>query len=193
MANLLRLYFNTTLKQLVFSETDYTSLLLPEVMQEDILSIEFMALKHISQTYPFFERINLAGMTLIISIGIAGTVHASQNVWAPNADNTILTGSINLKTAGIDALADGATLIFEILLSDFRGHFPVTYRKSVRLAASIVSVPGEIALTKTEAKRLYVEKEGAAGAGILLTSADGTKKGILYWDNDGSLRSEPIT
>ena len=192
MANLLRLYFNTTEKQLVFSETDATPIRLPDIYQEDILSIEFMALSRVRQLPPFFERLNLAGLNLIISIGIAGTVHASQNVWTANGDNTILTGDINLNTAGINALADGASLIFEILLDDYRGHFTVTYRKSVRLAASVVSVPGEVALSKTEATRVYVARQGAAGAGIILTSPDGLKKRILVVLNDGTFQALPF-
>jgi hypothetical protein len=198
MSQFLPLYFETRSKKLVFSSTDATEVVLPEFHQEDTITLELYAQTRIAQwDGQLFERILLSGFSGYVAVGSANNVLASQNSFTSTDDGYGLIGNLNLNTAGINALADGASSTFEIRLfngtSYYRGQYAVTIRKSVALAAAIVTVPGDTALGALEAQRTYVRRIGAAGEGQEFTSPDGTKKVYMYLDNDGTMRYEPIT
>lgn len=195
---LLPLYFDVVSKTLVFSETNPRTFRLPDLYEEDKISIEFRALKRVRETVsPFFERVTLAGWSLEISVGSAGTILANATSWSISDSNTLLTGTLDLATAGISALPSGTSKTFEIKLSTggfpYRGQFDCTIYKSVSIASSLSPVVNDTALGVLEADRTYLRKEGRAGEGILLTSDDGLAKGLLYWHNDGSFRAEAVT
>jgi len=196
---LLDLYFEVLSKTLVFSETNPRTFRLPDLNEEDKITIQFRALKKIRESVaPFFERISLASYDLQISVGSANSILASASSWTISDSNTLLTGTLDLATAGISALADGTTKTFEIKLSSggteaWRGQFVVTIRKSVSIASSLNPVVNDTALGVNEADRTYMRKEGRAGEGWLVTSEDGLSRGLLYWHNDGSFRAEAVT
>lgn len=196
---LLPIYFDTVTKGLVLSRTSGTPVSLPFLNQEDAIRIEFTAVKRIALIGTPLEVIILTGYSLTISIGSAGTILAAANPgdFTINADNTVLTGTLDLNTSGINALANGAEQTFEIKLSNaterYRGQFAVQIFKSVNLAASVQPVVNDTALGRLEALRTYMKKEGDAGEGFILTSQDGAKKSFQYLHNDGSLRSEPLS
>jgi hypothetical protein len=194
----LTLNFDLTSKCLVKSLNNSGLYLLPDIFQEDTLAIDLSVVQRISfVTPPFFSLVSLANYAMQISIGTAGTVNASQNTWTTNGDNTVFSGVLALNTAGINALADGASQIFEVRLLNLtsynRGQAPVTYRKSVALAGALSIPPTDTALGKTEAAELYMPYELPAGRGITLVSADGTKKLLRYLDNDGTPREVNLT
>jgi hypothetical protein len=196
--SLLPLYFDVVSKQLVFSETNPRTFRLPDLNEEDKLGIEFRALKKVRESVaPFYERMSLAGAFLGIYVGSANAILASNESWTIGGSNDLLTGTLDLATAGISALADGTTKTFEIKLvigeARHRGDFSVTIRKSVSIAASLNPVVNDTALGTLEADRVYMRKEMRPGEGILLPSEDGLSRGFLYWHNDGSLRGEAVT
>lgn len=194
---LLPLFFVPNTGKLVYGETSPEPFSIPDLYQEDQLRISLVALNRISQISPFFERINLNGYSLTISVGTAGTVRAQQATFTLDATGA-LVGSLDLNTAAITALADGASQKFEIILTNgattkHRAQWPVTIRKSVSISGALVSPPADTALGRLEALRTYVLKEGASGDGVILTSPDGSKKGYLYWGDDNALHAEPIS
>lgn len=195
---LLDLFFDLQTKRLVFSETNGRSATIPDLHREDSFTIAFRALKRLRTIgTPLFQRVNLAGYSLTISIGSADTPLAQASSFVLSDTDTLMTGTLAMNTAGINALSDGASSLFEIKLSSgteaYRGQFGVIIRKSVATSGSIVQVINDIALGVAEADRTYVRHEGRPGEAIILTSDDGLVKAILRVDNDGSCRFEPIT
>ena len=70
---LLPINFVVNRKILCFSETDPKQVFLPAFYQEDTLQIRFKALKQISlMEPPFFEKLNLTGYALQVSVGTVG-------------------------------------------------------------------------------------------------------------------------
>lgn len=195
---LLDLYFELQNKRLVFSESNPRTFVLPDLYREDRFTINFRALKRVRSTSaPFFERVSLTSFALTIAIGTADTPLASASSWTASDNDTLLTGTLDLQTAGINALADGASSIFEIKLSiggePYRGQFPVTIRKSVSTSGALNPVVNDTALGVLEADRTYLRKEMRAGEGILWQSADALQLAIEYLHNDGSHRFEAVT
>jgi hypothetical protein len=196
---LLNLFFELQTKRLVFSETNGRTVILPDLYREDSFSIDFRALQRIRTIgSPLFNRVNLSGYSLTISVGVvADTPLAQASSWVASDSGTLLTGTLNMSTAGINALADQTSALFEVKLSSgaeaYRGQFNVVIRKSLATSGSIVTVVSDIALGVAEADRTYIRKQGRPGEAQVLTSDDGTKQGIIYWHNDGSFRAEAIT
>lgn len=196
--SLLRLYFDLTSKRLVNSLNNSGEYRLPDIHQEDKWSIEFSACQRINYaTPPFFSLFGLGTFALTISVGTVGVANASQNVWTANADNTVLSGVLNLNTAGISALADGATQIFEVKLVSATESYicqqEVTYHKIVAPTGTLATPASDRALGAAEAAEIYVSYEMPAGRGITFVSEDGTKKQVLYLDNDGTPRWVNLT
>lgn len=198
MAQFVSLFLVTNEKRFVVSVTNQAPYVLPALNTEDGIPIQLSALKRIS-TSPSnpFERISLQGFSLFVSVGTAGTVLASQNVWSISSDGYSLAGTVDLNTVGINALADGASVTFEARLSDggppWRVQQTVTIKKSVALSTAIVTPVTEAALGVLQAQRTYMRKEGLPGEGYILTSADGLKQEFNYLHNDGSHRAELIS
>ena len=195
---LLDLYFDLQTKRLVFSETNARAVLLPEVYREDKFTIGFRGLKRVRTIgTPLFNRVTLTGYNLTISIGSADTPLAQASSWVLSDSDTLMTGTLDLQTSGINALADGASSLFEIKLSSatefYRAQFNITVRKSVATSGALNPVIADTALGVLDADRTYARKEGRAGEGIVLVSDDGLQRAILRVDNDGSCRFEPIT
>lgn len=192
---LLSLNFDTQTGKLVFSETQPTPFILPELHQEDSPTIEFRALKRIRQsTAPFFERTALTGYDLLISVGIAGTIYASASSWTTSDSDTLLTGRLDLNTASISALADNTECILEVRLFDgvgyYRGHQNVRVRKSVATTGTLQAVVNDIALGKREASRTYVPQNSATG----FTMVDEvTGELMIIHCRGGALLAEPIS
>jgi hypothetical protein len=199
MAALLPICFVTNDGGLVYSRSNQTGFVIPPLYQEDGLPLEVSAVKRINHSPDVpFEVINLAGYALKISIGTANSILATQEAWTLSADGTSLSGTLDLNTAAINALADTYTSArFEIRLNNgvsfFRGQFEVVIKKSVALAGAVNPVVSDTALGRLEAARTYMKKEGAPGEGFILTSADNLKKCFEYLHNDGGRRSEPLT
>ena len=196
--SLLSLFFDVTSKRLVNSLTNSGFFRLPPLYTEDTLDIELMVVKRSSYAKaPFFSVVDIANYALVISVGVAGTVRASQNVWTKNDANNLFSGQLPLDTAGINALANGTEQIFEIRLFDgtsyTRGQEICTINKSVALSGALAVVAGDTALGKIEASEIYMPYELPAGRGITLVSDDGNKKTLLYLDDDGTVRWVNLT
>lgn len=196
----LRLYFETGSKKLAAGLNLPLGFAIPALAQEDKISLELSAITRISElTSPLYEELNLAGWSARVAIGTAASVLAQQNIFTLDATSKKLLGTLDLNTAGINALADRApNIYFELLFSDangnpYRQRYNVLIEKAVWTTGSIITPPGDVALGELKADRLYLRKEGRAGEGFILTSADGTKQGFIYWHDDGSFRAEPIS
>lgn len=193
----LTLYFDLLSKELAATLQGPTGLQLPPFGQEEIVPLQIGVIRRISEIdAPLFESVQIAGWSLRASIGVAGTAYVTQNAWT--VVNNMFTGSLALNVAAINALTDEQSgvyldLLFNAASEPYRGRFPVRIQKAIWLTGTLVAPAGDLALGTLEASRLYVRKEGAAGDSIILTSASGLKKIILYCDDDGSFRSEPIT
>ena len=198
MPQTLPIILDVVTKRLVLSYRDATIFTLPPFQNTECIPIAFCAVKQVSIfRQPIFEKIPLAGYSLQISIGSAGTVLAAQNTFTLSSDGYALTGVLDLNTAGISGCADGANALFEIRL--FEGthltyaQTSVTLCKSVYTTGVLVPVPTDTALGLLEARRMFPMRDGAAGDGLIFTSADGSKRIFAYCDNAGSFQTVPLT
>lgn len=194
---LLALYFDVTSKVLRRGLQDEDVFLLPDLHQEDSPTIELNVIKRNSYDAltQHFSRVSLSGYSLQISVGSAASVLASQNVFTLSGDGYTLSGAVGLNTAGINALADGTTQIFEIRLSDgtnfYRLQTSCVIKKSVALAASL-SVPAtDTALGRIEAASTYIPSNDARSF-TMLSLPNGSKRFLVYFHDDGSFRTEEI-
>lgn len=197
---LLDLYFDVTSKQLAEGLNGPVGVSLPTLRQEEGVSIALNVIKRLpTKIPPLFQRVNLAGYSLEISVAeTPGTVLASQSSWdVSDAANGVLSGTLPLNTTGINNLSDNTQIYFEIRLYDgayyYGKRFQTRVEKAVSTAGSPQPIAGDTALGSLEASRVYMRKEGRAGEGFILKSADGSKTAICYLDNDGSFRCEPVS
>ena len=165
---LLPINFVVNEKYLAFSEVNPRKVLLPALNQEDTLQIRFKALKRISDTFPFLEKLNLTGYGLEMHVGTPGAIMASGLAWTLTDGGYGLEGELNLSTPEIDGLTvDPAPLIFEIRLSvgavKWRVSQGVLVKKSVALAGALVPPPTDTALGRLEATRMYLPMNDAPG------------------------------
>lgn len=195
MANL-RLYFEMTSKQLAVTERGPLGYALPPFRQEDTVDLEISIIKQISTVRaPFFELQNLSAWSLRVSLGTAATALATVTAFTIDSTGTILSGSLALNTAAVNALSDNALVYLEIIAtlngSPYGKKFPVTIEKAVFLSGTLVAPADDTALGRTEGLRTFVAKEGAAGEGFILKAENGVRA-FIYLDNDGQLRASPI-
>lgn len=199
---LLPIIFDTKSSRLVFSETDSSGVILPDLYQEDGVYIAFQAVKQINRTQlPFFEKIPLSGYALRISVGVAGNPYAQATPgdFVLSSDGYVYNGNLNLNTAEVDAAFSSATFFdttLEIFLSSgstvHRGQFSVKIRKAIHTTGALVPVATDRALGAQEADRTYVRKEAAAGDYEVKTTPSG-RRFAFYAHDDGTFRGEEIT
>lgn len=167
---LLPINFIVNQKILCLSETNPAKILLPAFYQEETIGIRFKALKYISHTFPFLQKLNLSGYALQISVGSAGSIKANAITWTPAENNTALEGDLALNTADINTALGSNNeiqLTFEINFKlaglPYIAQFPITVKKRVALAAALVPVDGDSALGSLEAKRTYAPLNDCPG------------------------------
>lgn len=175
-------------------------MLLPIFRQEDQVELSISAMKRVSEIYsPQYELQNLTAWAAQVTIGQAASALAAQNTFTLDASATKLQGTLDLNTAGINALTNlQQGIYFELILYNANGspygkRFDCRIEKAIYTTGTLVDPPGDVALGELKADRRYMRKEGRAGEGFLLTSNDGTKKGFCYWHDDGSFRAEAIS
>jgi hypothetical protein len=195
MPALLPLFYDVVNKRLVLGINSPDPFTIPTLYQEDSYTIDFTALLPTGNQFnPIYSRLNLASYSLQISVGNAGVPLAIANAWTPSADLQMLSGVLQLNTAGMNGLDDGARVTFEIRLFDGtnynRGQQVVTFRKSVGTTGALVPPASDTALGSLEAKRTYARKEGLPGEPIILTGLDGSQ--IQLTCDAGALREERI-
>ncbi len=196
---LLPINLDVARRKFIISANNEDEFLIGQVYQEDILQIEFNAYKPTGNVYGpnRYERVSLTGYALEICLAAsAGPPLATASTFTISADGYTLSGDFYLNTAGISALSDGAALIWETNLSlagkPHRAQQIVTYKKSACIASSLIPLPGDTALGTLSADRTYVRKQGRAGEGFVLMSADATKQIFCYCDNDGAFKADQI-
>jgi hypothetical protein len=199
MASLLPLYLDLTSKRLVLNESNPRVYALPDFFTEDTLTIEFRALRRISETVPpFFTRVTLSSLTIGIGDASGPTLLASSSAFTLSDSNTLLTGTLALNTAGINNLANAAQQIFEMRLFDglyyYRAQTTCRILKSVFTVGALQPVAGDTALGTLAASRTYVPYEMPAGAGIIMQNSNGVRCLIhLTEDSIPALVADPIS
>lgn len=155
-----------------------------------------------------YSKVDLGSSSLRVSIGSTPTGTAGgptplalQTSFTWDALNSKFTGELALNVAAIDSFlgtASNATAYFEINIVDAGNRITilqerVTLVAVVDEATSTAPTPTDSYFTGSESDARYVLKQFNAGDAILMVSADGTKKGLVYWGDDGSFHADPIT
>lgn len=197
--SLLDLNFDVTSKVLVRGLTVPSPFSIPSLYTEESLPMSFTALRRVSWIdgdSPIYERVAMSGYALQVSIGSASSVLASASTWAISADGYSLSGTMDLNTAGVNALADGASKTFEVRLFDgtnyYRTQQPVAIFKSVAVSGVAIPLPSPTALSKDEALAVFLPRNDIRSF-TMLSLPTGAKRGLAYFHDDGSWRVEEIT
>jgi hypothetical protein len=200
---LVDLYLDVKTGTFVKSILDASPFNLPDRYQEDSLEINLWLYSRDYTVYTgnLFTILPLSGYDCFVSVGDAGTVMASQATFTKVNNNQTFSGVLDLNTTLINTALSAAnptakTFEVRVLKSGtiyHRVQKPLNIYKSVALAAAVTTPATSAALSKTEAAATYLPYELPAGRGIVLTSEDGTQKGMIYMHNDGSVRLPGIT
>ena len=183
---------------------------LPPLFQGNSVDLEVTILDPSGLITSDYSRVDFTGKTLRVAVGQTPTgtpggpaVLAIQTSFTYDSAANALrySGNLALNTAAIDAFlgaAASATAYFEVNVVD-SGNRSTILQATFNLmavvdeAATTVPSPVDSYYTAAETDSRYVRKEFAAGDVILMTSADGTKKGLVYWGDDGSFHADPVT
>lgn len=148
--------------------------------------------------------IDSTGIGLRIGIGEPGAVltSATMALDATTAPaNVVFAGLLPFNLSAIYALFPGNSTapspqVLEIEVNnggDFdKFQFPVTIRNEILTTNLVDPTPPDTALGRNEAAQLYMPWAWPAGRGPILLSPDGSKKAIVYLDNNGQLQVSPV-
>lgn len=207
---LLKLFVNRSTGTLVSSVESPKTYVIPPLTQGDTVSIELSVVESDPASgVGRVSLVNIGSYSLKIGFGATPigngsvTPAALQGTWTKNAENTKFTGVLALNTTEVTTLLGTSSSYkgwFEVELTEIStGYSETVYSTALTINANLVtalsSTPlvGDVALGVGAAAATYVKRQGGAGEGIVLVSADGTKSGVIYWGDDGTLHAETLT
>ena len=204
----MQLFIDDVNRQLVTSFTDKTVLtVFPTLRQGEKPTMQFKFLTPVSTaslSAPFTVS-DFTGYTMKVGIcagnptGNSDTALAYQDSWTLSAG--IWSAGLDLNTVPLGTALGTAAILactIEVELTPAAGspikvlQIPVTIQSAVIDSATSAAGVAANYITRQEAVAGYVPREGPAGQGFILTSADGTKQGLIYWGDDGELHAESI-
>jgi hypothetical protein len=155
-----------------------------------------------------YSKVDLSSSSLRVSIGSTPTGTAGgptplalQTSFTWDSLNSKFTGSLALNVAAIDSYigtSASAEAYFEVNIVDAGSRITILQERVILVAVvdeATATAPStsESYFTGNESDARYVLKQFLAGDAILMKSADGTKRGLIYWGDDGSFHADPIT
>lgn len=154
-----------------------------------------------------FTQVSASGLSLSAYVydSTGATVLASQSSFAADTTANTLAASLNLNTAAMIAYATSLTqnqIIVEFRFSNSNGEITVATNrqspyanvlKQLNTSASSPVTPGETYPTTNEMNSRCLLRDNGAGVGYTLMSPDGSRKVLIYLDNDGVVRQEAIS
>jgi hypothetical protein len=146
----------------------------------------------------------VSGMSLVATVfsSDGATTLATGSTWTADDDAGTLAGNLNLNTVEMAAAATSLTGISVRVEFRFTGSgyehsclaTSATIIKQLNYTGSPTVIPGDTYLTTAESQALFWQKgDNGAGAGFYLKSPDATKRGFIWWDNDGNFRADPVS
>jgi hypothetical protein len=205
---LLKLYVDVQNNRLVVSSRVASPFVLPAFVQGDVIPLELYLVEPNSNGGLSDPLSLLTSITYTVKLGIV-TPHPTAPV--PHAVITLsadpsyttngkYTGSLALGS-GITTLlgsASSVTSTFEVELTsatDIRT--PIQIPCTVKAGGISSGTPDTPAAdtypTANEVANTYVKRVGGYGEGFILKSPDGTKSILVWCDNDGLLKTDPIS
>lgn len=205
----LDLYIDTFSGEFVTGPTNATLFTLPNFKQGDVMPFRIWLLAR-TTSYPTispFTVVNIAAISLKMAIGTksgtgTGSHLVNQFSWNKSADNQYFYANVAFNTTELNsAIGSSESLSGKWLEIEFtQDGYPTTVlQRQVTIDADVIkgastTLPaGQVAMTAEEANATFVKKFGGNGDSIILVSADGTKKRMLYVDNNGNLMSDLIS
>lgn len=152
-----------------------------------------------------FSVVDVSGLSLVASIydSTGATLLASQSTFSTDVNLGILTGTLNCDTV---AMGTAVTTDPTQVLIEFRFTGSAGWSKNVRASGSTTVIRKQFNVTGTpaalagayyptldEVRAMFLERDGTAGASYTLKSADGTKRVVVYLDNSGVVREDPVS
>lgn len=205
MAATLKLYVDWFAKKLVTSKTSAASFSLPTFYYGEVFPFQITLLEPNPAVgwngYAVVNNANIGLKLIVSSVAVdTGTTLATQYSWTKDTVEMTFSAEVGFNTAAIDTwLSTDATKTAYLEIQITEGTVVSTvYKTAITIGASQLTpstqqVPaGETPLSQEVAKAMFVQKMMGAGESITLTSADGTKQGVLYWGDDGVLHADSL-
>lgn len=205
--NTLKLFLDITGKQLRAGPADRQVFQLPWIAQNDVIPIELFLIQATPEAGISSPFAYVTDSALSVKIGIvtphpsAATVHCSADLTLVGGSNPAKwTGVLSVGTLGslLTGAVTSATAKIEVQLYDAStGQTTTALQIDVALRADGLKpatpppvAPPDSYVTATQAGATFAKKIGDVGDTLTLTSADGTKRVILYVDNDGNFHAD---
>ena len=197
------LYIDIDRSEAVRSASDSSIVSLPPLVQGDQLQLRIWLLTGYSQLSEY-DQVPVSGITLEVAIGVkigsVSSLYTQQFTWTPSVDlgQPYFSGTLPMNTAEITTLLSTsatASAWFEVkmitsalpvtILSE-----PVTIQAAV-IKADSTQVPVPLTPLSAEAANASFVRVDHTGSFILRNATTGAAI-LVYCDDDGALRSDPI-
>lgn len=151
-----------------------------------------------------FNIVDVSGLSLDASIydSTGATLLATQATFTPNSSTGTLTGSLDCNTGPMASAvtSDPTQILIEFRFTGSFGSRNVraagastVIRKQFNSSGTPAPVAGDVYLTEKQIRAMFIPREGSPGDSWTAYSPDGTRKFLVYFDNDGVLRTDPIS
>ena len=172
---------------------------IPQLVQGDTVRLSVGLVAETPESGPgALGEVTITGYSCKVAIGTEGDTPLTS-VTLTESDNR-LVGDLPMNTTAIDTLFTGSETsqfprTFELEFTDSTG--TLTIKRKVTLVGELitsttVATPSpDVSLGKAEAVNLYVPKSGANQ--IILLDQSGGGNDLLVWNDNGTLRSDPIS
>jgi hypothetical protein len=212
----LKLFVDIDAKTLTSGKSRTDSYTIPTLYQGDTVALQIWLLKRTDYyNTPLlgspYSAVALTGMSCRVGIGnpSAGTGSPTppiyQNTFTIQTDATgqYFNGELYISPSAVASLigtATSGTAKLEIEINE-GGKYATVFQGNVTLAAELIEdaaateppMPTDGYYTKAETNALFVPRSMGAGDGIQLVSPDGSKRMLLWLDNDGTLHTDLLT
>ncbi len=148
-----------------------------------------------------YSVLSLTDSVLRVAIGRPGeTPLAVQSGWSLEENDTVLTGILDLNTSEMQTELGNTkgtlSLTLEAELKQGEAVYtyssPISLRREVLLSSASAPSPATEYYDKDQADSLFIKSQLPAGRGITFQSLNGTHKTVVYIDDSGNFRADPI-
>lgn len=201
MAARQKIYIDWLNKKLKAGPNTSTPFVFPRLFQGDVTPYQVTIIEPDPTQPTRYQIVDNANMALSMAvsstpIGTASspTPFVTQYTWSKDSSIKAFYADVAFNTAELNTFLGAesqktAYLEFEVtegtsIATVWQGE--VTIRADVIEASSAVVAPGQTALTLEQAKQMFVTWLWDAGRQMISVSPDGTRKTVLYTDDDGA-------
>lgn len=208
-SQVLKLFVDTARKTLVESNINKAVVRPPAFVQGDTVAlvVQLLLPNPTGGTSAPYSVIPVSGLTLRVGIGTptaatgSGAPGIFQNAFTLDSTLNTFNGTLVITPATVATELGAATeanRTFEIEVAE-GGNYTTVYQEPVTLKAELIEgaatppPPADAYMTQNETLATFVKRDGGAGEGFYLTSANGLHRAFVYLADDGTFQVAPVT